>query len=427
MNEGSFSWKKIIIPAFGPSALMGIGKGAILPVIALSAMDLNASLAESGLIVALIGFGSLICNIPAAMITSRYGERRSLVGASIFFVLALLLCLGASHALMLAAGVLMVGMGTSVFYLARQSYLIDAVPKHMHARAFSTLGGTQRMGMFIGPFIAAGLMHFMGLAGAYWVAVVALTAAGLLSWTLPELELPPPATTAATTTAATTPATTPTVKASTIAAPSLDAAPAPPRMLDVALAHKNSLLTLGVGVLLIGAMRATRQIAIPLWAAYIGLSPTATAIIFGLVSAIDMLVFYPAGKVMDQFGRLWVALPCALLLGVSLAAIPLTQSTVSFVIVCLLMGLGNGIGSGIVMILGADSAPQLGRTQFLGLWRLISDIGTCAGPFVLSGVTAAVSLGSGIATIGALGFAAAAIFWRNLPLRPGLAKPCAIK
>ncbi|MBP6018647.1 MAG: MFS transporter [Burkholderiaceae bacterium] len=410
MSERDFSWKRIIIPAFGPSALMGIGKGAILPVIALSAMDLNASLAESGLIVALIGFGSLICNIPAAMITSRYGERLSLVGASVFFVLALLLCLIASHPLMLAAGVLLIGMATSVFYLARQSYLIDAVPKHMHARAFSTLGGTQRMGMFIGPFAAAGLMHFIGLAGAYWVAVVALIAAGLLSWKLPELELPP---SEADTTAA--------------KAPIPGAIPTQPRMMDVALAHKNSLLTLGLGVLLIGAMRSTRQIAIPLWAAHIGLSPTATAIIFGLVSAMDMLVFYPAGKVMDQFGRLWVALPCALLLGMSLAAIPLTQSIGSFVIVCLLMGLGNGIGSGIVMTLGADSAPRVGRTQFLGLWRLIADIGNCAGPFILSGVTAAVSLGSGIATIGVFGFAAAAIFWRTLPLRPSLSKPAPVK
>lgn len=393
MSDGSFSWKRIIIPAFGPSALMGIGKGAILPVIALSAMDLNASLAESGLIVALIGFGSLICNIPAAMITSRYGERKSLVGASAFFVLALLLCLTATHALMLAAGVLMVGMGTSVFYLARQSYLIDAVPKHMHARAFSTLGGTQRMGMFIGPFIAAGLMHFMGLAGAYWVAVLALTAAGLLSWGLPELVVP-------------------------MTSNRAESEPTQPRMLDVALAHRQSLLTLGVGVLLIGAMRATRQIAIPLWAAHLGLSPTATAVIFGMVSAMDMLVFYPAGKVMDLYGRLWVALPCALMLGMSLVAIPLTQGYISFVIVCLLMGLGNGIGSGIVMTLGADSAPQLGRTQFLGLWRLIADVGSCAGPFILSGVTAVISLGGGIATIGMLGFAAATIFWRNLPARP---------
>lgn len=392
MSDASFSWKKIIIPAFGPSALFGIGNGAILPVIALSAIDMKASHAVSGLIVALIGFGSLISNIPAAMITSRYGERPSLIGASGFSVFALILCLVASHPAVLALGVLLMGMATSVFYLARQTYLMEAVPVSMRARAFSTLGGTQRIGMFIGPFAAAALMHFIGLAGAYVVAIIALTAAGALSFALPELE--------------------PGTKA--------DATPKArpkPKMVDITKAHKTIFLTLGVGIMLISAMRAARQIAIPLWSDDIGLSATVTAVIFGLVSAIDMLVFYPAGKIMDQYGRLWVALPCSLILGVALLAMPFTSTTTAFVIVCLVLGFGNGIGSGIVMTLGADASPAHGRTEFLGIWRLISDIGTSGGPFLLSGLTALISLGAGIAVTGGFGFVAAAIFWRWLPHR----------
>ncbi|RTZ40642.1 MFS transporter [Candidimonas sp. SYP-B2681] len=388
MTDTTFSWKKIAIPAFGPSVLFGIGNGAILPVIALSAIDLQASIAVSGLIVALIGFGSLISNIPAALITARFGERKALIGASTLSVLALFLCLAATHPMVLALGVLLMGMATSVFYLARQTYLMEAVPVHMRARAFSTLGGTQRIGMFIGPFAAAALMHFMGLAGAYWIAIVALTAAGALSFALPELQ----------------------------AGTKAGSGPVlPPKMLAIARGHSNVLLTLGFGILLIGAMRASRQIAIPLWADSIGLSPTVTAVVFGLVSAVDMLVFYPAGKIMDHYGRLWVALPCCILLGISLLAIPLTSGLTAFVLVSLLMGFGNGIGSGIVMTLGADAAPPIGRTQFLGIWRLIADVGTCAGPFLLSGLTALTSLGIGIAMTGTFGIVAAAIFWRWLP------------
>jgi len=190
-------------------------------------------------------------------------------------------------------------------------------------------------------------------------------------------------------------------------------------MWDVARRHYRVLLSLGSGVLLIGAMRASRQIAIPLWAQHIGLSPTAIAMVFGLVSALDALVFYPAGKIMDDYGRVWVALPCALMLGVSFAAIPFTHSVVPFVLACTWMGLGNGIGSGIVMTLGADASPPIGRTQFLGLWRLIGDVGTSAGPFFLSGMTALISLGAGILSVGVFGLAAGIIFWRGLPhIRP---------
>ena len=390
MDDDDFRWRKIIIPAFGPSILFGIGKGAVLPVIALTAIDLNASHAVSGLIVALIGLGSLISNIPAAVITARFGERRSLIGASIFSVLALLLCVLARHPAALALGVTLLGMATSVFYLARQSYMIDAVPLRLRARAFSTLGGTQRIGMFVGPFAAAGFMHFMGLPGAYWMAIIALIATGVLSYTIPELQASRGKTSSA-------------------------EAPDKVRMWSVARLHYRVLLSLGAGVLLIGAMRASRQIAIPLWASHIGLSPTTTAIIFGLTSAIDMLVFYPAGKIMDEYGRLWVALPCTLLLGASFAAIPLTTTLIPFVLVCMLMGLGNGIGSGIVMTLGADASPEHGRTQFLGLWRLIADVGTSTGPFFLSAMTALISLGTGIVAVGTFGAIAAAIFWRTLP------------
>src|SRR5690606_30290018 len=195
------------------------------------------------------------------------------------------------------------------------------------------------------------------LNGAFLVAIVALLAAGALSFVLPELQ--------------------PRTESAAAALPK-------PRMAAIAVEHKRVFLTLGLGCMLIAAMRASRQVAIPLWADAIGLSPTTTAVIFGCVSSIDMLVFYPAGKIMDQYGRLWVALPCALTLAVSLLAIPLTATMIPFVLVCLLMGLGNGIGSGIVMTLGADGAPANARHEFLGIWRLITDAGTSAGPFILS-------------------------------------------
>src|SRR5690606_34380141 len=271
MTETPFRWSQIVIPAFGPSLLFGIANGAILPVIALSAIALGASHAMSGVIAALIGFGSLMCNIPAAMIISRFGERRSLMGAAVVGAVALAICIQAGHPGVLAAGVLLMGMATSVFYLARQAFLMEAVPLSMRARAFSTLGGTQRMGMFIGPFAAAGVMHFIGLNGAYLVAIVALLAAGALSYILPELQP---------------------------RADSPSAAQPRPRMAAIAVEHKRVFLTLGLGCMLIAAMRASRQVAIPLWADAIGLSPTTTAIIFGCVSSIDMLVFYPAGKIM---------------------------------------------------------------------------------------------------------------------------------
>lgn len=388
MADSSFSLKSIAVPAYGPSLLFGFANGAILPVIALSARDLGATPALAGLIIALIGLGSLLANIPAALITARIGERSALLGASAITIAALLLCVFANHTWLLALAALLIGVSTSVFFLARQSYMIEAVPFYMRARALSILGGVNRIGMFAGPFVGAGAMHFMGLAGAYWVGIVALVASTILTYLMPDLQVAPKA---------------------------QDIPVARPRMMQIAHEHAGVFASLGLAVLLISAMRAARQIVIPLWADHIGLSPTATAVIFGISSIGDMLMFYPAGKIMDEWGRLWVALPCTLIMGLSFAAMPFSSSIVAFVAVAVLMGVGNGFGSGINMTLGADASPDHGRTEFLGLWRLISDVGTSAGPFVLSGMTALVSLGAGIALTGGFGFISAAIFWRFLP------------
>ena len=388
MAEGSFSLKDIALPAFGPSLLYGIATGAIVPVIAFSARDLGASVALSSLVVALTGIGSLASNVPAALITSRFGERRAMAGAAAFSICAFLLCIFAVHVWMLAAGVFMAGMAGSVFTLARQSFIIDAVPLIMRARAFSTLAGSMRIGVFIGPFAGAAVIHVIGLQGAYWVALLAMAGVGAIALTLPDLQAPPGEAVA------------PVAK---------------PTIAGVFRSHTAIFLTLGLGVMLISAMRSSRQVVIPLWADHLGFAPAAASLVYGLAAAIDMAVFYPAGKVMDQHGRIWVAVPSALLMGLGLMMMSLTSGPAMFLAASMLIGLGNGIGSGIVMTLGADASPRAGRAEFLGIWRMLSDIGASGGPVLLSAVTAAASLAVGMTTVGALGIIAAVVFWRWIP------------
>jgi MFS family permease len=390
MADGSFSLKDIALPAFGPSLLYGIATGAIVPVIAFSARDLGASVAVSSLVVALTGIGSLASNVPAALITSRFGERRAMAGAAAFSICAFLLCIFAVHVAMLATGVFMAGMAGSVFTLARQSFIIDAVPIIMRARAFSTLAGSMRIGVFVGPFAGAAIVHLMGLRGAYWVALTAMAGVGVIAMKLPDLQ----------------------ASHADAAAP-----PVKPTIIGVIRSHVAIFLTLGLGVALVSAMRSSRQVVIPLWADHLGFAPAAASLIYGLAAAIDMAVFYPAGKVMDQHGRIWVAVSSTLLMGLALIMMSFTSGPAMFLVASMLIGLGNGIGSGIVMTLGADAAPRAGRAEFLGIWRMLSDIGSSGGPVLLAAVTAAASLAVGMSAIGVLGLAAATVFWRWVPRR----------
>ena len=388
-----FSLRSIAVAAFGPTLLFGIGQGAILPVVALSARELGATVPVAALVVTLMGLGSWFFNLPASLVTLRFGERWSIVGAAVAAGLALaaaaMSALAPNGLWLLAVAMAVVGMSGAVFGLARQKYLTEAVPVAFRARALSTLGGVNRIGVFIGPFAGAAAMQFLGLAGAYWVGVVAMVAAALLSLTIPDL-------------------TTPEVR------PGGDAGPQP-TLRSVAVSHAGVFLSLGMGILLLSALRSSRQVVIPLWSDHLGMDATSASLIYGLSGAIDMLVFYPAGRLMDRKGRQWVAVPSTLIMGAALLLIPLTGSFVGLLLAALLIGFGNGISSGLVMTLGADFSPDRGRGQFLGLWRFMADAGSTGGPVLLSGVTALASLGPGISATGILGFAAAAVFAVVIP------------
>jgi len=386
MPTTPFSLRRIAVSAFGPSLLFGLGEGAILPVIPLSARNLGASVAMAALAVTLIGIGSLLSNIPASLITMHRGERWAIVAAAVWCALAMALSAWTDHLGVFALGCFMVGMSQAVFSLARQSYLTEAVPPEFRARAMSTLGGAMRVGLFIGPFVAAGAIHRYGLVGAYGVGIVALVVAAVVAARIPDLEHG--------------------------TADSAAGAAVPqgsvPSLRSVVRDHHRLFVTLGIGVMLVSAVRATRQAVIPLWADHLALAPSVAALIYGVAGGVEMLVFYPAGKVMDQKGRRWVAVPSMLIMGLPLLLMPFTQGAASLLLAASVIGFGNGIGSGMVMTLGADHSPRVGRPHFLGVWRLMADLGSSCGPALLSLLAATLSLGTGIAVTGLIAFAAAA-------------------
>ena len=381
----AFSLRRIAVSAFGPSLLFGLGEGAILPVIPLTARAMGASVPMTALLVALIGIGSLVSNIPASLITMHRGERWAIVAGAIWCAAAMALCGWSGHLGAFALGSFMVGMSQAVFTLARQSYLTEVVPIEFRARAMSTLGGAMRIGMFIGPFVAAAAIHRFGLVGAYGVGIAALLVSGAVAARMPDLEVhsagadPDPA----------------------------GSKPEAPTILSTLRDNRHVFTTLGIGILLVSAVRTTRQTIIPLWADHLALEPSVTSIIYGLAGGVDMLLFYPAGKVMDQMGRRWVVVPSLVIMGAGLLVLPLTHNAATLLLAAMAIGFGNGIGSGMMMTLGADHSPRTGRAHFLGVWRLMADIGASCGPALLSLLAATLTLGAGIAVTGLAAFLAA--------------------
>jgi MFS family permease len=398
------SLRPIAVAAYGPTVLSSIGTGAVLPVLALTARDLGASVGTAAVIVSLLGVGMLVGDLPAGALAARFGERRALLAASVAEAVGMTAAGLAPSVMTLAAAVLALGLAGSVFGLARHAYLTDAVAPSLRARALSTLGGVHRVGIFVGPFVGALVLSWWGSIGPYAVGAVAALAAGGLVAVTKDLAVRDAAHRAD--------------RASAVRSREGSLS-----VFRVLRDHRRVLTTLGFGVIAVAATRAARNAIVPLWAEAIGLDATSTSIVFGLSGAADMLLFYPAGWAMDRFGRVYVAVPSMLVLGLGMVLVPFASTFWALVVVATVLGIGNGIGSGILMTLGADASPEVGRAQFLGGWRLMGDIGWASGPALVSAVAVLASLGTASVVMGVVAWAGAV--WLKVwvprfdPIRPG--------
>ena len=93
------------------------------------------------------------------------------------------------------------------------------------------------------------------------------------------------------------------------------------------------------------------------------------------------------------------------MLGVAVACLllPLVTTAAGLAAILVLISFANGLGSGIVMTIGADTAPEAGRAQYLGGWRLCGDIGNTGGPLLVGLVSLVAPLATACVVVGTLG------------------------
>lgn len=375
-GDVAFRFRDIALMAYGPSIVSAIGHGAILPVLAIRARDLGAEVSVAAAIVALLGIGQLVASLPSGALIARIGERRALVGAGVLDACAMAFAALTDSVAGLAAAVLLSGTCWTLFLIARQGFMIDVVPVSHRARAMSFLGGSYRIGVLVGPLVGAGIIHVSGVTSVFWLGAAMSVAAALLAGLMPDLG-----------------------EARRAEAKVTGHVP----VWRVIRDHRRVLATLGSAVVILGMSRSLRLSLLPLWADHVGLSASTTSLIFAGAAAIDVALMWPGGWLMDTRGRMHVAVPVVVSMAVACLLLPLATAAWSVALVMALIAAGNGLGAGIVMTLGADASPTVGRPQFLGAWRLCGDIGNTGGPVLVSAVAAVAPLATACLVLGLVG------------------------
>lgn len=360
-----FPFFPLLLSVYLPAFLFSAGWGMIIPVTPLFAKHLGASLGVVGFVVTMKGIGTLLFDLPAGILVAKVGTRQTMIIAS--FGTIVVSALTGLMPNIIALSLLSLAMGgcQSAWMLSRNAHLRIAVSSARRGRAISMLGGSFRFGSFAGPIVGGFIGHRLGLADAFLaqaaISIIALALIFIMDRTRTAGTLPP-------------------------------AASAFSNIRGLVRSNSHTLLTGGLVILSLGVLRSSRQILIPLWGNSIGLDVAAVGLIMGLGSGLDMMLFYPAGMIMDRLGRKWAMIPCLLILSLSFVLMPFAHDFKGLLLISLLAGLGNGFGAGIVMTLGADLAPDGAYGEFLGVWRLVGDIGTASGPAIVGVVAQVLAL-----------------------------------
>ena len=369
-------YRRLLLPVYLPSFLLAVSQQALLVLLPLYVLELGGGVAFASVVVGLRGLGMLLFDVPAGVLVSRFGDKPSMMGGLVCMTVSGVALALVENLWLLTPFVILYGVGTAAWMLGRLSYMTDAFKIAERGRALTVIGGLMRLGSFVGPGLGGAAAQFLGYPVAFLGAGVASAVAVVLVWAFTHN-----------------------------IRPGRDRqGPYLTQLTQIVSSHQRSFATAGFSALGIQLMRSGRQLFIPLFGAAAGLDAAVIGVIYSLSSALDMSLFYPAGLVMDRWGRKWMTAPAMALFAFALGLFPLVTGFYSLLGVSLLLGLANGFTAGIVMILGADLAPRNLRGEFLGIWRLIGDLGWGGGPLLIGLLVEVASLTAATLAVAGIGF-----------------------
>jgi len=380
-------WRSVFIP----NITIAFAEGLLVPVLPLYLTAIGAPFWWIGLVLAAEAIGMLVFDLPAGALLRRVDRRLAMLSGLFLMAVAALLAAFASDAGLLFLLRFLAGVGGAIWGISRHAFLADSVPLSLRGRVIAAFGGSQRIGSLFGPVVGGALAVAFGFGAPFLLYGAVAFAAILFVWGAVE---PSPV------------------------------VPRGARPHGAERAAWGRVAALGwgllgaaaLGSLMAQAIRAGRRVVIPLvGATVLGLDAQQIGFVVSLAAAVDFSLFPVAGFLMDRFGRKAAIIPSFSVQALGMALVPFTGDLVTLALAASLIGLGNGIGSGTIMTLGADLAPEGATGEFLGAWRLVGDGGAMGGPVLVGSLAQAFGLAGATLAVALTGVVAALAFAFGVP------------
>lgn len=396
--------RRLFWPVYAPSTLLGIAGGATIPVQVLAALHLGASASLAALVVAIIGLVGLLTTVGAGRLIDRIGDRRAMLLATIVAAvtetgsIAALMWGGRGALALFILSSILRAPSMQIWSLARQAFTAERVAPTEIGRAMTGLGGTMRIGGLIGPLLGGLLLLACPLWSVYVLSVGCAVGAIVLVY-IPSL-------------------------GGRLEAPQRTVAPTDsdePTPLPLAVDWTRVTLA-GVALGALALTRVCQPVLVQLWGVHEGLDSSHISLLIAVGAGIEIVCMFPGGYLKDRLGRAAILITCLGIYGTGLlllVALSGVLGVAGMACAIVIMAVGNGLGAGVNMTVGADLSPTIGRGRFLGIWALFSNTGALVGPLLISALMTVSTEASAVQAIGLIALSGAAwvvVFGRRMAL-----------
>ncbi|MEK7216022.1 MAG: MFS transporter [Chloroflexota bacterium] len=366
-------------PLFVTFYFSSLGFGGMQMARPLFSASMGADMTMIAFVSTASAFAGLIGSPVAGALTDRWGRRplvifglgvRVLTGFTSFFA--------TSYEQFLAME--FVGSLGLAFWNTGVSVIVaDVISPENRGRAIALRTASQRLGILCGPLIAGVLAFHFGLTSIFLLnagtkLIALLIFAKYIAETRPVQAKAVPGTAAV--------------------------APAPRPPLSVFLQRPFLVLGFTNFIIYLMSQGGAFESLFPVHVTRVaGLSTVEIGYGLSLLNLISFLVSFPGGTVTDRVGRKAVLLPGMLLLGLGTFLLAGISDYWMVMVALFVIGMGDGLSSGAVLVLAMDMAPPQHRGVFLGVWGFIERSGGVLAPVAMGAVAQAFSIPAAFTTV----------------------------
>jgi MFS family permease len=306
------------------------------------------SVAQTGVVLAVFGAGTLVSQLLAGSLADRFGRRVTLTGGMLSTG-AIMLVLAYSTALPMIAGcMLFLGVAIDIYRPASSALVADVIPQPQRAKAFGLLFWAVNLG-FTGGVLTGGLLADTGILWLFWIDAITCAVFGLLVWFLVEEPHHPGAD---------------------------DASPG--SFLDVArdrLMIAFTLVTTAYALVYLQSL-----LTLPLAIREDGLPPSA----YGIVMAVNGIIIVIAQPLLaDWLGRhdhSRVVAAGIAIVGIGFGLTAFASSVLGYLGTVVIWSIGEIVFTGVSATIAANLAPPRLRGRYMGTYGLAMSVGFLVAP-----------------------------------------------